>query len=196
MPMKSGEYWVRTPNHEPLKAYLQVGEDSITVYESKPDGTYGVPTSLSNNSVMIDRSFDFDALSIPFKLRPTKANFPHQLNSDFNGNFFLGFRSDRYRTQLVKTPAGIQKDIRHKAYTVGAFAGLGTTFVSPWTTDYRSTDEYQGFILSRGVSAMAGFNNLTVGVGIGWDYLTDRDKDIWIYQNKAWYGVTISLNLN
>lgn len=43
---------------------------------------------------------------------------------------------------------------------------------------------------------MIGVNNLTVGVGVGWDYLTDRDKAIWIYQNKPWIGVTIGLNIN
>ena len=69
-------------------------------------------------------------------------------------------------------------------------------FVSPWTTNYKTTDEYNAFILSRGFAAMVGFNNLTVGLGIGWDYITDRDKDIWIYQNQAWYGLTLSLNLN
>jgi hypothetical protein len=31
---------------------------------------------------------------------------------------------------------------------------------------------------------MFGLNNLTVGAGVGWDSLTDRDKNIWIYQNK------------
>lgn len=42
---------------------------------------------------------------------------------------------------------------------------------------------------------MVGINNLTVGLGVGWDYVTDRDKDVWIYQNKAWYGLILGLNL-
>ena len=60
----------------------------------------------------------------------------------------------------------------------------------------RHGDEYTGFVLSRGIAAMAGISNLTVGIGVGWDNLTDRDRTIWIYQHKAWYGVTIGLNLN
>lgn len=43
------------------------------------------------------------------------------------------------------------------------------------------------------VDVMTGFK---YGVGVGWDYLTDRDKGIWIYQNKPWYGLTVGLNLN
>lgn len=43
---------------------------------------------------------------------------------------------------------------------------------------------------------MMGYKSLTVGLGVGWDNLLDRDKDIWVYQSKPWYGLTLSLNLN
>jgi hypothetical protein len=59
-----------------------------------------------------------------------------------------------------------------------------------------TTAEYSGFVLTRGLAAMVGVNDLTFGIGVGWDYLTDRDKDIWVYQNKPWYGLTVGLNLN
>ena len=88
------------------------------------------------------------------------------------------------------------KELKHSAITVGGFGGLGSAFISPWTTNYRTTDEYDGLVLSRGLAFMVGINSLTVGLGVGWDYLTDRDKDIWIYQNKPWYGITLGLNIN
>ena len=65
--------------------------------------------------------------------------------------------------------------MRHRAITVRAFGGIGTSSFTPWTTNNGTTDEYNGFILNRGTSLMGGVNNLTVGLGIGWDYLTDRD---------------------
>lgn len=43
---------------------------------------------------------------------------------------------------------------------------------------------------------MLGVKALTVGIGVGWDNLVDRDTDIWVYQFKPWYGLTLSLNLN
>jgi hypothetical protein len=43
--------------------------------------------------------------------------------------------------------------------------------VTPWTTNNKITDEYNGFVLSRGVAVMVGINTLTVGVGAGWEYL-------------------------
>jgi hypothetical protein len=84
----------------------------------------------------------------------------------------------------------------HRGVTVGAFGGIASTGVTPWTTNNLSSDEYNGLILSRGFALMIGLNTLTVGLGVGWDYLTDRDKRIWIYQNKPWYGLSVGLNLN
>jgi hypothetical protein len=196
LPIKSGNYLVKTPQAKPWKAYVQIQDDSIAVYRATADGSFESPLALVDNSVLIDRGLDVDVLTVPFKYRPSAADFPRQLTTDFNGNIFLGLRSDRYREHLIKTPAGMQKDIKHKAFTAGVFGGIGTTFVSPWTTDNRTTDEYQGFILSHGLSAMVGIDNLTVGLGVGWDFLTDRDKNIWIYQNKPWLGMTLSLNIN
>ena len=135
-------------------------------------------------------------MTVPFKYRPATQNLPRQLAVDFNGSLFLGYRIDQYKLVFTNTPAGVVKKVRHRAITLGAFGGLGTTPITPWTTNGGTTDEYTGFILNRGISLMGGVNNLTVGVGVGWDYLTDRDKDLWIYQNKPWYGLTVSLNLN
>lgn len=89
-----------------------------------------------------------------------------------------------------------KQSLGHRGITAGIFAGIGSTAVTPWTTSNLITDEYNGFIVSRGLAVMIGVNELTVGIGVGWDYLTDRDKDIWIYQNKPWYGLTVGLNLN
>jgi hypothetical protein len=90
----------------------------------------------------------------------------------------------------------VVKHTRHHALTAGFFGGIGAAPITPWTTNQRTADEYSGFIVSQGMSLMVGLNNLTFGIGVGWDRLTDRDKDIWIYQNKAWYGLTVSLNIN
>jgi len=135
-------------------------------------------------------------MTVGFKYRPITQNLPRQLTTDFNGNVFFGYRIDRFRVHYEKTPVGIQKNRNHRGITAGVFGGIGSTTISPWTTGNLGTDEYNGLVLSRGIATMVGINNLTVGVGIGWDYLTDRDKSIWIYQNRPWYGLTIGLNLN
>jgi hypothetical protein len=178
------------------RVYVDIKEDSLRILSASPlTKDLGIVRP-SNGQVLVRQSFDVDVMTVPFKFRPATQNLPSQLTVDFNGSLFLGYRLDRFRLVYIQTPAGVVKKVRHRAITFGAFGGLGTTSITPWTTNNGTSDEYSGFILNRGISLMGGVNNLTVGLGIGWDYLTDRDKDVWIYQNKPWYGLTLSLNLN
>lgn len=194
--IESGYYQLRQPDKKFIKIYLDVKEDSIAMIPIDKENKPQSPVSHVDGQSFLKRSFDIDLLAVPFKYRPSSSGFPRQLTSDFNGNVYFGYRLDRYRTKIFQAPTGMVKKIQHHAITAGTFAGLGGTAVTPWTTNYQTTDEYSGLVLTRGFSIMAGVNNLTFGVGVGWDYLTDRDKEIWIYQNKPWYGVTISLNIN
>ena len=192
--LSSGYYDFRQPSSNYIKVYVNLRNDSLHIIPIDKKNTISVLPEA--NQFFLKRSLDVDVLVVPFKFRPSSSGFPRQLTADFNGNIFVGYRVDRYKAHFVKTPAGIIEQLRHRALTIGAFGGLGTSSINPSTTNYRTTDEYGGFILSRGISLMVGMNNLTVGIGTGWDYLTDRDKSIWIYQNKRWYGLTLSLNLN
>lgn len=194
--IESGYYELQQYDKSYTKIYLDVKEDSIAIIPIDKENKGLGPLTHVDGQAFLKRSFDIDVLAVPFKYRPSASEFPRQLVSDFNGNIYFGYRLDRYKTRIFQTPTGQEKKIQHHAITIGTFGGLGTTSVSPWTTNYRTTDEYNGLVLTRGLSIMAGVNNLTFGVGVGWDYLTDRDKAIWIYQNKPWYGVTISLNIN
>jgi hypothetical protein len=194
--IESGYYELREPDKGYTKIYVDVKKDSIAIIPIDKENKGQRPLEHVDGRSFLKRSFDIDVLAVPFKYRPSATDFPRQLVSDFSGNIYFGYRLDRYKTRLFQTPAGLLKKIQHKALTIGTFGGLGTTFISPWTTNYQTTDEYNALVLTRGLSIMAGVNNLTFGIGVGWDYLTDRDKEIWIYQNKPWYGVTISLNIN
>jgi hypothetical protein len=177
------------------KTWVYIAEDSIRVLSFKdPDKI--IFRQPGTDQFFLKRSFDIDVMTLGFKYRPSTVNLPRQLNTDFNGNVYLGYRLDRFKVRNEKTPFGLRSKFSHRGITAGVFGGLGSTAISPWTTNNLSLDEYNGFILSRGLAVMVGFNNYTVGLGVGWDYLTDRDKKIWIYQNKPWFGLTIGLNLN
>lgn len=190
--LQNDYYFYHQPGQKPARVYVNVKEDSIEI--TRIDETIEVVSGV--DEYFVKKSLDIDVMSIGFKYRPSSQGFPRQLNANFNGNVFLGYRIDRFWLDFKKTPAGIKKQLYHKAITLGTFGGIGSSFISPWTTNNRTTDEYDGFILSRGVATMIGVNTLTVGVGVGWDYLTDRDKSIWIYQNKPWVGLTVGLNIN
>jgi hypothetical protein len=166
--------------------------DRISVFEKS------TPIALNRDQpqFFLLKTLDLDALAVPFKFRPGSSKLPRQLDTEFNGNIYLGYRLDRFRLTYRNKPGGLSQNLKQIGFSAGVFGGLGSTFISQWTTHGGTQDEYNGFILSRGLAFLVGFNNLTVGVGVGWDYLTDRDKDTWIYQNKPWYGLTVGLNVN
>lgn len=175
------------------KVYVHEEDDSIKIYSTDKSSLSIAPGSTARFN---RASFDLDAITEPFKYRPSASNFPRQLNSSFNGNVYAGYRMDYFSLRYLNLPEGTRRKLSHFAFTVGAFGGIGSEPVTPWTTNYQTTDEYSGVVLSRGLAGMIGVNNLTVGIGVGWDRLTDRDKNIWIYQNKPWYGLVIGLNVN
>jgi hypothetical protein len=190
--LKSGYYHYSEKGTPYEKVYVIAKEDSIKILKSNGQTI----TADHAKQRFQRRSFDVDVLTVPFKFRPTSYNFPRQLTTSFNGSVYLGYRIDRFKMRFLKTPIGDERHIMQQGITVGAFGGIGSASISPWSTNNRISDEYTGFIFNRGFAAMVGVNNLTVGIGIGWDYLTDRDKYIWIYQNKHWIGLTLSLHIN
>jgi hypothetical protein len=189
----SNYYTFRQSGGKPQEVFVEVGEDTVQVI---PVDSGRLVINPAKDKLFTRPSFDVDIMVTLFKYRPAAGNLPRQLTTDFGGNIFLGYRLDRFRVHHFRTPAGRSKKIQHKAVTLGAFGGLGSTQVTPWTTNQGTTDEYNGLVLSHGIALMFGINKLTVGMGLGRDYLTDRDKDIWIYQNKTWYALTLSINLN
>ncbi len=194
--LSDGKYSFKQPGEEWRKVYVYVNDDDSVNIFADVTNTQQIKPQVSKDEFFIKRSFDLDVIAVPFKFRPMSVNLPRQLTTDFNGNILLGYRIDRFRLVHKKTPIGTRRFYKHRGISFGGFGGLGSTAVTPWTTNYMMNDEYNGLVISKGVAVLAGISNLTVGVGIGWDHLTDRDRSIWIYQNKSWYGVTIGLNLN
>lgn len=142
-------------------------------------------------------SLDIDFLTIPLKYRPANAGVPAQLNANLNGAAFLGYRTDQYTIRYAASPFSRQeRHVDHFGYSVGIFSGIGNTFMSPTNTMDRIQQEYDGVVWNKGVAAMFAINNFTIGLAIGVDHLLDKNKAVWIYQGKVWYGLSFGLNLN
>jgi hypothetical protein len=193
------EYWYKQRPNKYQKVYIDAEMENgvIDIYPIDPALKDELPTVKENaDQYFVMRDLHLNILTIPFKFRPSVAGFPSQLNSNFNGELFLGYRIDKFRRHFKNTPAGIKDELLHWGVSGGMFGGIGSSVIAPWTTSYQTMDEYNGFVLSRGVGILGSINRLNVGFAIGWDYLTDRDKNIWIHQNKIWYGLALGLNLN
>lgn len=186
-----GDYLYKNPGSKYSPVIVIAKNDSLQVIMSG-----GKLMSARNNDSFLKKSFDVDVLTVPAKYRSATASLPMQLNTEFNGNLFLGYRLDRFRVKRKQLAILRTERVIHRALTFGIFGGIGATQVTPSTTNRMISDEYNGLIFQRGISVMAGINNLTVGLGAGWDYLPDEKRSVWIYQNQTWYALTLGLNLN
>ncbi len=208
----NGYYKLKLPGTNPTRVFVENEDDSIVIYLlRKTDNGYTINTtsrrkitlkqirgdSLFRKSSFSHSSFDFDFLTIPVKFRPELENFPGQLNSNLNGSVFLGFRRDLYIVDYNKLVSGkYKRDITHYGYSFGGLTGLSITAMNPWVTNYAISIEYDGMIWQKGISFIMGIENYTIGIGLGWDHLLDKNRKSWIYQGRPWIGLTLGLNLN
>lgn len=146
---------------------------------------------------LVQPSFDLDLLTFAIKYRPGQSSFPEQLNSDINGALYAGYRRDIFDIgYLPAAPGKYSLHTNHFGYSFGVFSGVGATYVTPFVTGNHIDIEYDGVVWSNGLAALIAVNQITLGLGVGWDYLFDENRKHWIYQNKPWVGVAIGINLN
>lgn len=84
--------------------------------------------------------------------------------------------------------------IRQVGFDVGFFAGLGLTFMNPTVTDNKITQEYDGMVFQKGVAGFVTFDNMSVGLTIGFDNLLNKNRSSWIYNQKPYLGLVIGIS--
>lgn len=142
-------------------------------------------------------SFDFDFLTIPFKYRGSTDALPRQFNTNLNGVLYIGHRVDAYLVKFRNTPFSKQeRRISHLGLSYGVFSGFGGTAINPWVTRYQVSSEYDGVVWSKGLAAIIGIDNISLGLALGFDNLLDQNRRWWIYENHPWFGLAFGLNLN
>ncbi|MFT3701239.1 MAG: hypothetical protein QM802_02665 [Agriterribacter sp.] len=205
-----GYYYSRLDKKKKAKYYLLTGGDSIKVFPASvsrqiADTVKSItllfpphekPLHFSNY-YFLTRTFDIDFLSTLFKFRPAVKDFSQQLNATFNGSVYAGFRKDMYKLSYTQTPLHTQnRKISHYGYSVGGFLGIGTVRIDQSLTLNRIDYEYDGAALNAGLAGIFAFNKLNFGINCGVDYLTDKNRRVWVNQAKPWIGLSVGLNLN
>jgi hypothetical protein len=193
------------------KVYMDVADDTIRIHQTQKMNhkriidTIAVPsfyekekkTEYKQSSSFDKVSFDIDFFTIPLKLRPSQTDVPTQLNTTLSGAVYFGLREDKYILNYSANPLGkSDRHMNHFGFSIGVFSGFGNTFMSPTNTNYILQQEYDGVVFSKGLAGIFAINKLTVGVALGFDNLLDKNNSIWIYEEKAWLGLAIGLNLN
>ena len=199
--LSDGKYKLKIEDKK-YNCYVKNGQDSLTVYKLPSKISTNLPNELDQylpvKQRLIKASWDIDILTALVKVRPqAKYVLPTQFNANFNGNIYVGHRTDIYQIHYKKNPLDIyQRQINHFGFSGGLFLGLGNTALNPSTTYNAISTEYDGLVLQKGIAGIIAVNKLTIGVGVGFDNLLDKNNKSWIYENKPWFGLILGLNLN
>lgn len=205
--LEDGDYFQQS-EEKSREVFVDITEEDVKIYAyrdraEKIDTTsyqhYPQETTdpAENIPPLWEKSFDLDFHSILLKYRPAQAGVPPQLNSDLNATAYLGYRVDRYKLKYKTDPLGAAELTDTQiGFSIGAFMGIGNTFMSPTTTANAIEQEYDGVVWLKGVTAIIGFNGLTAGVSLGFDSLLDKNSENWIYEGKPWIGMAVGFNIN
>jgi hypothetical protein len=203
----SGYFRLKDPVAGCKKVYVELSGDSLAVYSLRENSREPDLSSLKRavigslspgdflyKSTFIKTSPDVDLSTILLKFRPAAGNVPAQLSANVNGIFYVGFRKDFYRMTSHLSPAHTRSTfIRQLGFDFGPFAGIGITPVNPTTTMFKTDSEYDGIVFQKGFALFGTFENMSVGITLGFDNLTDRNKDIWVFNRKPWIGIAIGI---
>ncbi len=202
--LNSGYYKFKSDTQN---VYLDVTDEKIDIYhhtKHQPDKKQFLTIPLNTNDSLIfkpmvfkKQSLDIDITSIVLKYRPSVYGLPSQLTTDLNMALYVGWRHDYFNIKSKKDPLGRSNlKINNRGYDFGFFAGPGATLISPFTTQNTRTDEYSGMIIQTGIAGFIESNIASFGLAIGYDYLLNPDRKIWIYNNKPWLGFVVGIALN
>ena len=199
--LANGNYKLKVDGKK-YDCYVQNNQENILIYKLPSKISTNLPNELDQylplKQRLIKPSLDIDILTALFKVRPQVNDvLPTQLNTNFNGNIYVGHRTDIYQIHYKKNPLDVyQRQINHFGFSGGLFLGLGNTALNPSTTMNTVSSEYDGLILQKGIAGILAVNKLTIGVSVGFDNLLDKNNKSWIYENKPWVGLMLGLNLN
>lgn len=204
-------FYTRKQGNEKQKVYVDHHSNRLDIYPVKIiDGKETVDTAsligkynrqtqvgYKDFTLLRKNSFDLDFLTIPLKYRRSQGNVQPQLNTELNGSVFFGLRTDQYKISYNTNPLGRwEREIKHFGFSFGVLTGIGSTAVTPTTTNDFTEYEYDGIIWTKGLAGIFAVNSFTIGVSIGTDNLLDENRSSWIYESKPWLGVAIGLNIN
>lgn len=204
-----GFFKLKSSGKKPESIYLNIADDSLKVYSVQKGkklklidtSTFSgvnlktiIPTDVLYNSTFVRTSPDIDLSTVLLKFRPASGNVPSQLSANFNGLFYVGFRKDFFKLKSSFSELHeLSSFIRHTGFDFGLFAGIGITPVTPTTTMSRTIQEYDGIVFQKGFSVFVTYENMSVGMALGFDNLLDKNKSIWIFNNKPWVGLVIGI---
>ena len=166
-------------------------------YYTQETGTFENGKEFKNTSLKYYYGkFALTAMTIPLKYRSgvgDEAINPPTFETGFNVNFAPSYRFNWSTYNPNEKLFG--NSLTNYSITLGGLLGLGAT-------DLRTNSNAPGLISNRksgvfsyGAIVLFGFNSMGIGYSFGFDSVLGEGRNFWIYQNKIWHGITISVDI-
>lgn len=136
-------------------------------------------------------------MSIPLKIRKEmtaeNTKFPQQVETGFNVGFALGWKFSHNVYNINKNI--FSQNLNKWTFSSGLLLGTGAVDLTKKNTINKIEFERKAGMITTGIFAMIGFNNINIGYSIGNDKTFGPESKTWVYYGKRWQGITVSLDI-
>jgi hypothetical protein len=140
--------------------------------------------------------FALTGMTIPLKFRRGVGNDtinPPTLETGFNVNLAPSYRFNWSRFDPSKKFLG--NTLTNYSITIGGLLGIGSTDLKTKTNAIGLLSDRKSGMITYGGMILFGLNSIGFGYSIGYDNVLGVGKKNWVYQNRLWQGITISIDL-
>lgn len=123
---------------------------------------------------------------IPFKIRPNIKVNDKNMGFEFSKDVQLGIS------------AGIKQRIsNYRPYFVNVLYNIGFSGVTQdsYTTNGYVQDPVDVIALTHAIGLVLDYSKVQFGFFLGWDQVSDRNRNAWIYQGKPWYSIGLGYSI-
>lgn len=140
--------------------------------------------------------FALTGMTIPMKYRGGVGNDtlnPPTLETGFNVNFAPSYRLNWSNFNTSKKFLG--NNLTNYSITFGGLLGIGGTDLKVKTNAPGLLSDRKSTVFTYGGMILFGLNTFGVGYSFGFDNVLGTGRKNWVYQNKLWHGVTVSVDI-
>ena len=138
------------------------------------------------------RAWSWNITLIPYRVRFAQNSYP--VYAEASADALAVSAMYGYTVGYAKIN---HESITHYHTTFGPFVGLTSADLNIETVTIPSklTRDQSNVAITYGLSAIFGRDNFGISLSLGFDMSIGKNSDIWIYQNKPWFGIGISSGL-
>lgn len=140
--------------------------------------------------------FSLTGLTIPLKFRKGVGDEllnPSTLETGFNVNFAPSYRLNWSSFNPKRKFLGA--NLTNYSITVGGLLGIGGTDLKTKTNAPGLLSDRKSTMLTYGGTVIFGLNSFGIGYAVGFDNVLGAGSKYWVYQNRIWHGIVVSVDL-